>query len=136
MHTKLSTLSALLAAAGFASGQGVGTQQTETHPKLTWQKCSGKGSCQNQNGEVVIDANWRWVHSKSGYANCYTDNDWNSTSCASASDCVSNCVVDGADYQKTYGATTSSDALTLKFITKGDYATNIGSRMYLSLIHI
>lgn len=49
----------------FASGASawvIGTQQTETHPKLTWQRCTGKGgnSCSNVNGEIVIDANWRW----------------------------------------------------------------------------
>lgn len=31
----------------------------------------------------------------------------------------------------TYGITTATDALTLKFITKGQYSTNIGSRTYL-----
>lgn len=49
----------------FASGTSawvIGTQQTETHPKLTWQRCTGTGgrSCSNVNGEIVIDANWRW----------------------------------------------------------------------------
>ncbi|KAL1841189.1 hypothetical protein VTK73DRAFT_3569 [Phialemonium thermophilum] len=132
MHKRAATLSALVvAAAGFARGQGVGTQQTETHPKLTFQKCSAAGSCTTQNGEVVIDANWRWVHDKNGYTNCYTGNEWNTTICADAASCASNCVVDGADYQGTYGASTSGNALTLKFVTKGSYATNIGSRMYL-----
>ncbi|KAH8887622.1 cellulose 1,4-beta-cellobiosidase [Thozetella sp. PMI_491] len=128
MHGKLAVLTALLAAT--VNGQGVGTQQTETHPKMTWQKCTGKGSCTNQNGEIVIDANWRWVHDKGGYSNCYDGNTWNS-SCSDNTKCASQCVVDGADYTKTYGASTSGNALTLKFVTKGQYATNIGSRMYL-----
>jgi cellulose 1,4-beta-cellobiosidase len=42
--------------------QGAGSLTPETHPKLTWQRCSGAGSCSNVNGEIVIDANWRWVH--------------------------------------------------------------------------
>lgn len=33
-------------------------------------------------------------------------------------------------YEGTYGATTSGDALTLKFVTEGEYSTNIGSRLY------
>ncbi|KAK3314276.1 cellulose 1,4-beta-cellobiosidase, partial [Apodospora peruviana] len=131
MHSRLTVLISLLAAAATANGQGVGTQQTETHPKMTWQKCTGKGSCSNQNGEVVIDSNWRWVHDKGGYTNCYTDNAWNTTVCADNTKCASQCVVDGADYTATYGASTSGNALTLKFVTKGQYATNIGSRMYL-----
>ena len=44
---------------------------------------------------------------------------------------MQNCAIEGADYSKTYGITVSSDSLTLKFITKGEFATNIGSRLYL-----
>ena len=39
--------------------------------------------------------------------------------------------IDGADYSGTYGISTSGNALTLKFVTKGSYSTNIGSRTYL-----
>jgi hypothetical protein len=46
---------------GAVSAQLVGPEKTETHPKLSWQKCTSSG-CSNTNGEVVIDANWRWVH--------------------------------------------------------------------------
>ncbi|KAI6091291.1 glycoside hydrolase family 7 protein [Hypoxylon rubiginosum] len=115
---------------GFASAQQVGTQQTETHPKLTWKKCTSGGSCTTVNGEVTIDANWRWLHTTSGTENCYDGNEWTS-SCSSATDCASKCAVEGAEYGKTYGASTSGDALTLKFLTKHDYGTNIGSRFYL-----
>lgn len=116
---------------GASVAQQAGTQQTETHPKMSWQKCTAKGSCQSVQGEVVIDSNWRWVHDKGGYTNCYTDNEWNTTICDSATTCAANCAVDGADYTATYGASTSGNALTLKFVTKGQYATNIGSRTYL-----
>lgn len=98
---------------------------------MSWQKCTAKGSCQTVQGEVVIDANWRWVHDKGGYTNCYTGNEWNTTICDSATTCAANCAVDGADYSATYGASTSGNGLTLKFVTKGQYATNIGSRTYL-----
>ena len=37
----------------------------------------------------------------------------------------------GADYPGTYGIQSSGDALTLKFVTNGQYSTNIGSRVYL-----
>ncbi|KAK0709781.1 glycoside hydrolase [Lasiosphaeria miniovina] len=128
MIAKLAALGALV---GMASAQQVGTSQTETHPKMTWQKCSSGGSCTNQNGEVTIDSNWRWVHDKGGYSNCYDGNKWNATICKDAKSCAANCAVDGANYPSTYGASTSGNALTLKFITKGEYATNIGSRLYL-----
>ncbi|KAI6366855.1 hypothetical protein MCOR25_005071 [Pyricularia grisea] len=112
-----------------AAAQGVGTQTAENHPKMTWKKCTGKASCTTVNGEVVIDANWRWLHD-SNSKNCYDGNKW-TDSCKTASDCATKCSLEGADYSKTYGASTSGDALSLKFVTKHDYGTNIGSRFYL-----
>lgn len=116
----LSKILAVAALMGAAVAQQVGKEKTETHPKMTWQKCSSGGSCSNVNGEVTIDSNWRWVHDKNGYTNCYTGNAWNSTICKDDKSCASNCAVDGADYPGTYGASTSGNALTLKFVTKGE----------------
>jgi cellulose 1,4-beta-cellobiosidase len=123
-------LLALLPFLSVAAAQAVGSETKETHPKMTWQRCTAAGSCTNVNGEVVIDANWRWLHTTGGYENCYDGNEWTSK-CTSATECASKCAVEGADYQKTYGATTSGNALTLKFMTKHEYGTNIGSRLYL-----
>lgn len=39
-------------------------------------------------------------------------------------------MLDGADYAATYGATTSGNALSLKFVTQSS-TKNIGSRLYL-----
>ncbi|KAK0650045.1 glycoside hydrolase [Cercophora newfieldiana] len=114
---------------GLATAQGVGKEQSETHPKITWKKCQGKGSCTTVNAEVVIDSNWRWLHDSSG-KNCYDGNKWTSA-CSTAADCASKCLLEGANYGTTYGASTSGDALTLKFVTKHEYGTNIGSRFYL-----
>ncbi|KAH9474880.1 putative 1,4-beta-D-glucan cellobiohydrolase B [Psilocybe cubensis] len=111
-------------------GQLVGTYQSETHPSLSWQKCT-KSGCTNTAGSVVLDANWRWVHTKSGYTNCYTGNTWDSSLCSDNKSCAANCALDGADYFGTYGITTSGNALTLKFITNNSNGKNIGSRVYL-----
>ena len=120
MIAKFAALTALL---GMAAAQQVGKETTETHPKMTWQKCTGTGgtSCTNVNGEITIDANWRWTHDKNGYTNCYSGNSWNATICKDAKSCASNCAVDGADYKGTYGASTSGNALTIGFVTKGEY---------------
>jgi len=82
---------------------------------------------------VTIDANWRWVHDKTSgsYTNCYTGNTWNATLCPSDATCAQNCALEGADYAATYGATASGNSLKLTFVTKGTYATNVGSRLYL-----
>ncbi|PPR06743.1 hypothetical protein CVT24_013050 [Panaeolus cyanescens] len=125
-----STLIAL-AFAATAFGQGVGTYQTETHPSLPFQRCTSSGCTTVSSGQVVLDANWRWVHVNNGYTNCYTGNSWNSTVCADGKACAANCSVDGADYSGTYGITVSGNALTLKFVTTNSSGKNVGSRVYL-----
>ncbi|TEB34396.1 cellobiohydrolase I-II [Coprinellus micaceus] len=117
-----------LAAASLA--QQVGDYATEAHPRLPWQECTSGGCTTKSSGSVTLDANWRWVHVTGNYTNCYTGNAWNSTVCTSNSQCASRCALDGANYQETYGITTSGDALTLKFVTQGQNK-NVGSRVYL-----
>lgn len=130
MYNKLALASFTLLAA--VRGQQVGTLTPETHPGMAMQVCSSGGSCTTKNTKVVIDANWRWLHTTSGYTNCYTGNAWDSAICSDPKTCAQNCAVDGADYSGTYGITTpASNALTLKFVTKTGTGTNIGSRVYL-----
>jgi cellulose 1,4-beta-cellobiosidase len=69
MYSKLAAITALLAT---ARAQQVCTLTTETHPSMAWKKCAAGGTCTNVNGQVVIDANWRWTHSVSAATNCYT----------------------------------------------------------------
>jgi len=114
--------------ASVATALKVGTDTQETHPRLNWQRCTS-GGCQNVNAEVVIDANWRWIHNGQ-YQNCYDGNDWTDV-CSDNVDCAEVCHIEGARYQETYGVTTSGDELKLKFVTKHQYGTNVGSRMYL-----
>ena len=112
-------------------GQQIGTNKPEVHPRLTIQSCTKSGGCQTEEKSVVIDANWRWVHSTTGYQNCYTGNSWDTTLCPDGVTCAKNCALDGADYQGTYGVSASGSALKLNFVTHGPYSTNIGSRLYL-----
>jgi len=111
--------------------QQVGTLTAETHPSLPIQQCSAGGSCTSIATTIVLDANWRWLHTTTGSTNCYTGNTWDATLCPDPVTCAKNCAVDGADYSGTYGITTSGNALTIKFVTKGAYSTNIGSRVFL-----
>ncbi|KAI0377114.1 glycoside hydrolase family 7 protein [Hypomontagnella monticulosa] len=130
MYGKSTTVAfATLLALGNA--QQVGKETAETHPKITWQKCTGAGQCSNVNGELVIDSNWRWTHVVDGYNNCYDGNEWNQTACPDAATCTKNCAVEGADYSATYGVTTSGNGVTMKFRNDHEYGTNIGSRLYL-----
>lgn len=113
-----------------ARAQQVGTLTTETHPSLTWQKCTAYNSCTTVNGKVVIDANWRWVHETNSSTNCYTGNTWDTSICPDDVTCAANCALDGADYSSTYGVTASGDTLKLDFVTQSSNK-NVGSRLYL-----
>jgi cellulose 1,4-beta-cellobiosidase len=120
-----------LSLVAIAFGQNIGTNLAENHPSLSWQTCTGSGSCTaNSGGAVVLDSNWRWTHNVGGSTNCFTGNLWDDTLCPDGETCTTNCAIDGADYAGTYGITTSGDALTLKFVTFAEQK-NVGSRVYL-----
>ena len=42
---------------------------------------------------VTLDANWRWIHGKDGYENCYTGNQWDQSYCPDAATCTENCLL-------------------------------------------
>ncbi|TFY77727.1 hypothetical protein EWM64_g6285 [Hericium alpestre] len=113
-----------------AYAQQVGTQTAEVHPKLSWETCTTSGTCTSNAGSVVLDSNWRWLHTTSGYTNCYTGNEWDTSLCPDGATCAANCALDGADYTGTYGITTTGNSLKLNFITNGANK-NVGSRVYL-----
>ncbi|KAI0040790.1 carbohydrate-binding module family 1 protein [Auriscalpium vulgare] len=125
MFRATALLSFLLASTAYA--QQAGTLTTETHPTLTSQSCTTAGGCTDVATTVVLDSNWRWLHVTSGYTNCYTGNAWNATVCTDPATCAENCALDGADYEGTYGITSTGTALTLTFVT----GANVGSRVYL-----
>lgn len=127
MFRSLAFASLLIAA---ANGQQAGTEQEETHPPMTWQDCTG-GGCEEVAGELVVDANWRWVHGLEEITNCYTGNEWDEELCPDNESCAQNCALEGADYEATYGITSEGDSLTLTFVTEGPDATNVGSRVYM-----
>ncbi|KAL8276576.1 hypothetical protein RQP46_010999 [Phenoliferia psychrophenolica] len=110
-----------------ASAQQVGTQTAEVHPSLTIEECTAGGTCTTIDSSIVLDGNWRWTHDVSGYTNCYTGNSWSTTLCPDPETCTTNCALDGADYESTYGITTTGSSVTLDFVT----GSNVGSRVYL-----
>ncbi|KAJ3314979.1 hypothetical protein HDV04_004779 [Boothiomyces sp. JEL0838] len=78
---------------------------------------------------LTIDANWRWIHTKTGYTNCY-DNGWSQTLCPDAATCAQNCVLEGVSQSQwpgTYGVTVQGNQAKLGLVT----GSNIGSRLYL-----
>lgn len=75
-----------------ASAQQIGTNTAETHPPVTVSKCTASG-CTTSAQSIVLDANWRWVHTTTGYTNCYTGNTWNTTICPDGATCAANCAL-------------------------------------------
>jgi cellulose 1,4-beta-cellobiosidase len=126
MYNKLA-LATLFFGARIARAQQVGTYTTETHPSLDTQTCTTGGTCTTASTKIVLDSNWRWLHSVNSTTNCYTGNTWDATLCPDDVTCAANCALDGANYASTYGITTSGSSLKIDFVT----GANIGSRVYL-----
>eukprot|EP01120_Amphizonella_sp_Union-15-10_P009313 TRINITY_DN349_c0_g1_i3.p1 TRINITY_DN349_c0_g1~~TRINITY_DN349_c0_g1_i3.p1 ORF type:complete len:468 (-),score=83.57 TRINITY_DN349_c0_g1_i3:53-1426(-) len=121
----------LLSLLAIALCQQPGTLQAEVHPPLTVQQCTNSSGCVSQSRSIVLDSNWRWTHKVGDYTNCYTGNSWDTSLCPDPTTCAANCALEGVDYAATYGITTSGSSLNIKFVTQGQYGTNIGSRVYL-----
>lgn len=112
--------------------QQTGTNTPEFHPSLPTKQCSASSGCVTEPTSIVLDANWRWLHEVNGYRNCFTGNQWDATLCPDPETCARNCALEGADYSGTYGISVSNGGeLSLKLVTKHQYGTNVGSRVYL-----
>lgn len=57
------------------------------------QHCQSEGNCQTEQATVSMDSNWRWIHEKGGYTNCYTGNEWDQSICPDSATCTQNCVL-------------------------------------------
>jgi len=124
-------ISALFAA---VSTQQIGTQKANSQQPLGLSTCTTAGGCTKASKAVTMDANWRWLHDKNGYNNCYTGASWDPKECPDADTCAKQCAVDGVptnEWKNTYGVGGDADTLELGFLTKGSYATNVGSRTFM-----
>ncbi|KAK4675294.1 hypothetical protein QC764_512770 [Podospora pseudoanserina] len=123
--------------------QKKGNLSPETHPPFQWAQCTSPTNCTTINSSLVLDANWRWVHDDK-YRNCVEQNPdgtqwWNPAVCdlgdespASTNNCTSKCLLEGAgDYRWSYGITTTNATLMQKLVTRIEFATNYGSRLFL-----
>ena len=85
--------------------------------------------------KVALDANWRWTHHKDDWSkNCFPGATWDRNLCPNPEQCASDCLVEGVpqdQWANPYGISASGNSLTLRYVTKGTYSTNVGSRVYL-----
>jgi len=114
-----------------ASSQLAGTVTVETPPPVDVAYCTKARGCEIHRTNATLDANWRWVHTGSGYENCYTDAHWDSSHCPDPKSCAESCALEGVtaeQYVSNYGVSTIQGGLELKFVTD----KNAGSRLYLT----
>ena len=92
-----------LAFGSVSNAQQAGTLTPEKHPALSVSTCTTGGTCTSKTQSVVLDGNWRWLHSTTGSTDCYTCNTFYQTLCPDGVTCATNYALDGADYTGTYG---------------------------------
>ncbi|EPE09822.1 endo- -beta-glucanase [Ophiostoma piceae UAMH 11346] len=129
-----SSFTSLLGLGLAVAAQQVGNNTIEVHPRLTTWRCTHAGGCTPRNTAVVLDANYRWIHTVGGYQNCNgaDGNSLDKTLCPDAATCARNCALEGTNYTAT-GIYTSSPNATSSSLTLDMYVNGQGSspRVYL-----
>eukprot|EP00403_Amphidinium_massartii_P025282 CAMPEP_0178401580 /NCGR_PEP_ID=MMETSP0689_2-20121128/16376_1 /TAXON_ID=160604 /ORGANISM="Amphidinium massartii, Strain CS-259" /LENGTH=86 /DNA_ID=CAMNT_0020022407 /DNA_START=27 /DNA_END=284 /DNA_ORIENTATION=+ len=78
----IKTLLCVLASVSWAQQAGT---MGDGNPQMTLKTCTLAGGCTSKQVDLVLDANWRWIHSSG--TNCYTGNQWNNGLCPNNADC-------------------------------------------------
>lgn len=114
-----------------AAAQQIGLNTPEIHPSLPSQKCTLSGGCQTVDTSIVLDSQYRWLHSKDGYDACQVTGGWDPTLCPDGVSCAENCAVEGVDYSG-YGISVDGNAVTMKLFLPDGNSTKLASpRAYL-----
>ncbi|RFU35774.1 hypothetical protein B7463_g565, partial [Scytalidium lignicola] len=121
----------LIAVLPLITAQQIGTDTPEVHPKLPTWKCTTAGGCVQQDTSVVLDWNYRWIHTVNGSTSCTTSSGVNHSLCPNEETCAQNCAIEGVDYSSS-GISTSGDALTLhQFVQNNGALSSASPRVYL-----
>lgn len=87
------------------------------------------------NSKLVLDGNWHWLHASADMnKNCYPSG-WNRDVCPDPDTCWKACAIEGVptdQWSGNYGVHVNSDSLTLNYVTRHQYGTNVGSRLYIT----
>ncbi|KAF9876763.1 exoglucanase 1 precursor [Colletotrichum karsti] len=113
-----------------AKAQKVGDLQEEVHPKLSWKRCTSSAACETVQGEITVDAEYRWLHLVDDYHSCFENQQWQADQCNSTQSCTERCALDGA-YYPGYGIAATGDALSQSYYTPIDFGRSFNSRVFL-----
>lgn len=121
------------------SAQLIGDYQAEVHPPFSYEVCN-ESQCESVDAEIVLDAEWRWLHFAGNVNNCFEGGfgqggDW-VDACREAPSsgneyCTTRCAIDGADYKGTYGIKTDGHTISMEYRTPQAFSTNLNSRVFL-----
>ncbi|KAK5659046.1 hypothetical protein OQA88_1133 [Cercophora sp. LCS_1] len=104
----------------------------EVHPLLPTWKCTTSGGCVQQNTSVVLDWEYRNIHTQSGTTSCKSGSKMNPSQCPDAATCAKNCIVDAANVYTSFGVTTSGPAVTLyHYVRTASGLVSASPRIYL-----
>ena len=67
MKLSIATSLLLLPSLEYTTAQQVGTFEREEKPTITLKECTIAGGCTSRAAKLTLDANWRWIHSTSGW---------------------------------------------------------------------
>ena len=127
MHSIILSFSILSAV---VLAQQIGSNTPEIHPRLVSERCSQKTGCLKANTSIVLDSNFRWLHTKMGTENCVTQG-FNRSICPDPDTCGKTCVLEGVEY-KNYGLDTSDNKVKMNLFTDKNGEKKVASaRIYL-----
>mmetsp|Transcript_96589 Transcript_96589/g.144585 ORF Transcript_96589/g.144585 Transcript_96589/m.144585 type:complete len:482 (+) Transcript_96589:79-1524(+) len=131
----LTSTSRMLCLLGMVVAQQPGTNEVELGPRMPLKQCTVAAGCSVSDRSITLDANWRWIHNKDGYANCYQDDStWDPRFCPDGARCAANCALEGvtfSGYESSYGIKEAPEGVELKFVSRTQYGANYGSRVYM-----
>ncbi len=87
---------------------------------MAFKECRAKGDCSTHQLGLTLDSNWRWLHNKDGYSNCFDNIKWDPTYCPDPVTCVQKCALEGvpsSDWASPYGVTQVSGGVQLNLVT-------------------
>ncbi|KAM7194826.1 glycoside hydrolase family 7 protein [Rhypophila sp. PSN 637] len=107
--------------------------KAEVHPMLPTWKCTNSGGCIVQNTSVVLDFEYRDIHTISGSTSCKTGSasSLSKSQCPDAATCAQNCIIEPADYAAK-GVSTSGSSLTMyHYVRNHGRLDSASPRIYL-----